>query len=274
MNLHTGRAFMAVLLALSLPACTACLIAAALLAPGSHAAAEEKPAAAVATTLIEANASIDGSLRAFPGLYDNLLAEARRELAKRRAEAVKDRKEMPDTFAEGRHYTYERNYALRSHIGRYVSVVRADYFDGLGAHPNHLTDTILWDTQARKRINVRPFFKEAETGGPALQTLADAIRAALVVAKKERGIEEPEKDSGLDSIKPDLTKLGALALAPSNEADKCAGFVVYFSPYAVGSYAEGDYTLFVPWSAFKDHLSPAGIALFGGERPADDEKND
>lgn len=238
------------------------------------AAADEKPAIEVATTLIEANASVDGNLKAFPGLYDNLLAEARRELAKQRAQAVKDRKDTPDMFSEGRHYTYERNYALRSHIGRYVTVLRADYLDGLGAHPNHLTDTILWDIEAKKRISVRPFFKEAATGGPALQTLADAIRAALVVAKKERGVDDAENDSGLDSIKPDLTKLGALALAPSTEAGKCAGFVAYFSPYAVGPYAEGDYSVFVPWTAFKDHLSPAGVALFGGERLAGDDKND
>lgn len=255
-----------------------CLVAIALtlamLVPNNHAAADEKPAVAVATTLIEANASIDAELKAFPGLYDNLLAEARRELAKQRAQAVKDRKDMPDMFAEGRHYTYERNYALRSHIGRYVTVLRADYLDGLGAHPNHLTDAILWDIEAKKRISVRPFFKEAATGGPALQTLADAIRAALVVAKKERGVEDPEKDSGLDTVKPDLTKLGALTLAPSSESGKCAGFVAYFSPYAVGPYAEGDYSVFVPWTAFKDHLSPAGVVLFGGERLAGDDKND
>lgn len=255
---------------IDLPAAAFCLV---IMAAAATQAAETK-ATAAASTLIEADASIDGELRAFPGLYDNLLAEARRELAKRRAEAVKDRKEMPDTFAEGRHYTYERNYALRSHIGRYVSVVRADYFDGLGAHPNHQTDTILWDTQAKKRISVRPFLKEAETGGPALQTLADTIRAAVIVAKKERGIEDAEKDISLDSIKPDLTKMGALALAPSTEEGKSAGFVVYFSPYAVGSYAEGDYTVFVPWTAFKEHLSPVGVALFGGERPPGDDKND
>lgn len=240
----------------------------------NHAAADEKPAVEVATTLIEASASIDGSLKAFPGLYDNLLAEARRELAKQRAQAVKDRKDMPDIFSEGRHYTYERNYALRSHIGRYVTVLRADYLNGLGAHPNHQSDTIVWDAETRKRISIRPFFKETATGGPALQALADAIRAALVVAKKERGIEDVENDTGLDAVKPDLTKIGALALAPSSETGKCAGFVVYFSPYAVGSYAEGDYSVFVPWSAFKEHLSPAGVALFGGERLAGDDKND
>lgn len=251
-------------------------IALALITSGlsNPATADEKPAIEVATALIEAKASIDGSLKAFPGLYDNLFAEARRELAKQRAQAVKDRKETPDMFSEGRHYTYERNYALRSHIGRYVTVLRADYMDGLGAHPNHLADTVLWDTEAKKRISVRPFFKEAATGGPALQTLADAIRAALVVAKKERGIDDVENDTGLDAVKPDLTKIGALALAPSSETGKCAGFVVYFSPYAVGSYAEGDYSVFVPWTAFKDHLSPEGVALFGGERLAGDDKND
>lgn len=49
---------------------------------------------------------------------------------------------------------------------------------------------------------------------------------------------------------------------------------MYFSPYDVGAYVEGDYTVFVPWTAFKDHLSPAGLALFGGERREGDEKND
>ena len=71
-----------------------------------------------------------------------------------------------------------------------------------------------------------------------------------------------------------LTAIGGIALAPSTEKGKSAGFSVYFSPYAVGSYVEGPYTVFVPWSAFKADLSPEGAALFGGERPKDDEKND
>jgi hypothetical protein len=256
---------------LALPALAFCL--AVLTVPGAE-AAPRKAAAATATKLIEASSSIDASLQAYPGLYANLLAESQRELAKQRAEAVKDRKETPDMFAGGRHYIYERNYALRSDISHYVSVFRSDYTDGIGAHPNHRYDTILWDSETRKRISIRPFLTESETGGPALQTLANAIRAALVVEKKKRDIADAETDSNLDSVKPDLLKLGSLALAPSSEAGKSAGFIVYFSPYDVGAYVEGDYTVFVPWTAFKDHLSPAGLALFGGDRLEGDEKKD
>ena len=44
---------------------------------------------------------------------------------------------------------YERDYALRSVVGRYISVVRSDaWFDG-GAHPNQHVDTILWDSREK-----------------------------------------------------------------------------------------------------------------------------
>jgi hypothetical protein len=236
--------------------------------------ADEKPALSVKTKIIEESVAIDSKLKAYPGLYDNLLAEGRRELRKWRAQAAKDGKEMPDIFDDGRHYTFERAYTLRSAIGRYVSVLRTDYLDGLGAHPNYLTDTILWDAPARKRISIRPFFKETAAGGPTLRALAKAVRAALIVEKKARGIEDPEKDFGLDHVKPKLLSIGAIALAPSTEAGKSAGLIAYFSPYAVGSYAEGDYTVFVPWTAFKDHLSRAGADLFGGARSKEDERAD
>lgn len=247
----------------------ACVLALA----GSAYAQDAKPAATVNTKSIEASVTIDDALKAYPGLYDNLLAEGRRELAKWRTQADKDRREMPDIFREGRRYSFERGYTERSIVGGYVSVLRADYVNSLGAHPNHSTDTILWDVDAKKRISIRPFFKEAADNGPTMQTIAKAIRAALVVEKKRRDTYE-ENDSGIGSVKPSLLKIGAIALAPSTEANKASGLIAYFSPYAVGAYAEGDYTVFVPWTALQDHLSAEGAALFGGERPKDDAKKD
>lgn len=240
----------------------------------SPARADEKPALTITTKIIVSSVTIDSKLEAYPGLYDNLLAEGRRELQKWSAQAAKDGKETPDIFDDGRHYTFERAYTQRSSIGRYVSVRRADYLDGLGAHPNHLTDTILWDAQAKKRVSIRPFFKETADNGPTMKALAKAIRAALIVEKKARGIEDAERDTSLDGVKPKLLSVGAIALAPSSEPGKSAGLIAYFSPYAVGSYAEGDYTVFVPWTAFKDHLSHAGAALFGGARPKGDTDKD
>jgi len=248
----------------------AALVAAALSASAS---ADDKPAAKIETRNIEASVSIDDGLKAYPGLYDNLLAEGRRELTKLRAQADKARKEMPELFREGRKHSCERGYTQRSSIGRYVSVLRADYRDGLGAHPNHQTDTILWDADAKKRVSIRPFFKETADNGPTMTAMAAAIRAALVVEKKKRETYEAN-DSGLEAVKPSLLKIGAVALVPSTAAGKSAGLVAYFSPYMVGAYAEGDYTVFVPWTAFRQYLSPEGAGLFGGERPLADAEKD
>jgi hypothetical protein len=247
----------------------ACVLALA----GSASAQDAKPAATVNTKSIEASVAIDDALKAYPGLYDNLLAEGRREMAKWRADADKDRKEMPDIF-KGRRYSFERTYSERSAIGRYVSVERTDYMNSLGAHPNHGTDIILWDSEARKRVSIRPFFKETADGGPTMQTLAKAIRAALVTEKKARDIPDADKDPGIDNVKPNILSIGGIALAPSTDKGKSSGLIAYFSPYAVGAYVEGGYIVFVPWTAFKDHLAAEGAKLFGGGRPADDAKKD
>jgi len=239
-------------------------------------AAGDKPALKIETKLIEASVTIDESLKAYPGLYDNLLAEGRRELAKWRADVDKDRELIRDIGRSGRRYAFERSYTQRSSIGRYVSVVRADYMDELGAHPNRLIDTILWDTNAKKRVSIRPLFKEIADGGAALQSLAKAVRAALAIEKRARDLPlaDPETDESLSAVKPKMLEIGAVALAPSTEAGKSAGMLFYFSPYAVGPYAEGEYTVFVPWTAFEQSLSAEGAGLFGGERPPADAKKD
>jgi hypothetical protein len=159
-------------------------------------------------------------------------------------------------------------------IGRYVSVLRGDYMDEFAGHPNRSTDTILWDTTAKKRISIRPFFKETADGGATMRTLATAIRAALVADKKARDVSDVDKDPSIGNVKPNILSIGGIALAPSTEKGKASGLIAYFPPYAVGPYIEGDYVLFVPWTAFKDRLSAAGLALFGGARPADDAKKD
>lgn len=253
----------------------ATLIAASLALP-TLAAAKDKPAVAIDTKAIEASVTIDDALKAYPGLYGNLLAEGRRELTKWRTEAETDRKDNPDLFKDGRRYSFERGYTERSAVGRYVSIVRTDYSYSGGAHPNTVIDTILWDAEVKKRISIRPFFKETADDGPTLRALAKEIRAALAVEKKARdmSVDDPDKDTWLASVKPKLLEIGAVALAPSTEAGKSSGLISYFSPYAVGAYVEGSYTAFVPWAEFKPFLTPEGAALFGGERPKGDGEKD
>jgi Protein of unknown function (DUF3298) len=243
----------------------------------SAAAADEtEPAAKFADKAIEATVTIDPALKTYPRLYADLLAAGKREMRKWRGLADKDLKERPDFFRDDRRYSFDRVYEERSVIGHYVSIVRSDSSYSLGAHPNAAVNTLLWDAEAGKFISIRPFFKETSNNGPTMRRLAKAVRAAVLAEKKARKIpaEEANDPMWLDSIKPDLLKIGAVALAPSTERDKSSGLLFYFSPYAVGPYVEGSYTLFVPWNVFKDDLSHEGTTIFRGERPKGDDEKD
>ena len=187
----------------------------------------------------------------------------------------------------GLQWSYDRTYDVRSVVGRYVSIVRSDgAFEG-GAHPNEEIDTILWDAVAQKRISIRPFFAETADGGPTMTALARSAQLAVAAAKLANGIngygddhtpaskltpeQELRQDSFIkDGIKPKLLELGPVTLAPSTESGKSAGLTFHYSPYGVDPYVEGPYTIFVPWTDFRQYLSPEGVAIFGGARPKGD----
>jgi len=252
------------------------LLALLVLAGPAIAADEPKPVMSVDDKAIEASVVIDPALKAFPPLYERLLASGKREYDKARAEAKAEIKATPELFSDGRKFFYKRTDRLRSAVGAYVSVVRSDDTYEGGAHPNHVIDTLLWDAKAGRFINIKPFFKEMADGGPTLTLLARLIRAAVAAEKKARDIEvaDPDTDEWLSNVKAKITDIGGVALAPSTEANKSAGLIIYFSPYAVGPYVEGEYVVFVPYTAFSATLSSQGAALFGGARPQGDVRND
>lgn len=249
------------------------LIAALLCLPAT---AAPKPDAAITTRAIEASVTIDPALKGYRSLYPRLLAAGKREMAKWRATAAKDYRDDPKMFSKDRRYSFDRSYQQRSAVQGYISIVRTDFTYSLGAHPNTSIDTLLWDARASRFISIRPFFDETANNGPTMRVLAAAVRNAVIAAKKARGIppEVINDPMWLQGVKPELLKVGAVALAPSSERGKSAGLLFYFSPYAVGPYVEGSYTVFVPWTVFKAHLSRAGAHLFGGTRAPGDAKHD
>jgi hypothetical protein len=85
--------------------------------------------------------------------------------------------------------------------------------------------------------------------------------------------QELQRDTFInDGIKPTILGVGPVTLAPSTETDKSSGLTFHYSPYGVGPYVEGPYTVFVPWTKFQQYLSPEGVAIFSGERPKSDEE--
>jgi hypothetical protein len=234
---------------------------------GPALAAEPKPDFSIKTRSIEASVILDAKIKADAALAANCLAEGKAWAAKNRVDTDKKRKHDPELFNNGP-WTMERKYETRSVVdGRYVSIVRSDYDNTGGAHPHSSSDTILWDRSAGKRISIRPFFTETADNGPTLKAMRQGVIASLDAEKKKRGADA----SAIEAIEPKLLKIGPVSLAPSTEQGKSSGLTFHYSPYTVGSYAEGGYVAFVPWETLKPYLTPEGVKIFGGARPKDDE---
>ena len=250
---------------------TALIGALACLATAAAFAAEPKPDAAVKNRNIEASVLLDDKIKADPALAADCLAEGRKWMDKNAAEAEASRKQDPMMFRNGA-WTLDRNYSVRSVVdGHYVSVIRADYMDTGGAHPNSDVNTILWDSAASKRISIRPFFTETADNGPTMTAMRKAVIASLNIEKKKRDTSDTTTAEWYKSVEPKLLKIGAVTLAPSTEAGESSGLTFHYPPYAVGPYAEGEYVAFVPWDTLKAYLSPEGTRIFGGTRPKGDD---
>jgi uncharacterized protein DUF3298 len=231
-------------------------------------AAEPKPDAAIKTKKVEVSVFLDGKIKADPALAADCLAEGKAWAAKNRVDAGKE--QDPIMFRDGA-WSFERQYTTRSVVGEhYVSIIRSDYMDTHGAHPNSDVNTILWDTTQKKHISIRPFFIETADNGPTMTALRKAVIASLNIEKKKRDTSETATAEWYKGVEPKLLKIGAVTLAPSTEAGKSSGLTFHYPPYAVGPYAEGEYVAFVPWEALKPYLTPEGVRIFGGERPKDD----
>jgi hypothetical protein len=243
----------------------------ALLALAPAPAAEPKPDVAIKTKGVDAAVWLDHQIKADPALSADCLAEGKKWIDKNAADAEAERKQDPVLFRNGG-WTFERKYTTRSRVDdRYVSIVRSDYTNTGGAHPNSDIDTILWDTTARKRISIRPFFSETADNGPTMKAMLNGVIASLNIEKKKRGTEDTATAEWYKDLEPKLLKIGAVTLAPSTEAGKSSGLTFHYPPYAVGPYVEGEYVAFVPWQSLKPYLTAEGTRIFGGERPNGDD---
>jgi hypothetical protein len=232
---------------------------------------DAKPSASVKNRNLEASVFLDDKVKADTALAADCLAEGRKWIDKNAAEAETSRKQDPVMFRNGA-WSFERKYETRSVVdGRYVSIVRSDYTDTGGAHPNRDVNTILWDTNEKKRISIRPFFTETADDGPTMKAMQKAIIASLNAEKKKRDAGETATAEWYKDLKPTLLKIGAVTLAPSTVSGKSSGLTFHYPPYAVGPYAEGEYVAFVPWETLKPYLTPEGARIFGGTRPKGDD---
>jgi hypothetical protein len=218
---------------------------------------------------VEAAVFLDAKLKADPALAANCLVEGRKWAEREHADNVEARRDEDPDLIEWRS---GRDYSFLSIVaGRYVSVMRTD---SLSFGHAASIDTILWDKKAGRRISIRPFFRETETGGATLTTMQTAIIAELKAAKLSYGSPEDEDQiAELNRYKqlfqPNLLKIGPVSLAPSTDAGKSSGLIFHYGLNVIGGYDAGPFDAFVPWKTLKPHLSPEGIRIFGGAQSKD-----
>ena len=157
-------------------------------------AADPTPDAVVKTRSIEARLFLDDGIKANAALAANCLAEGKKWLDKNAAEAAGARKQDPQFFKEGG-WDFERKYQVRSIVAdRYISILRNDYMNTRGAHPNSDVNTILWDKAENKRVSIRPFFTETADNGATMKAMVQAVIASLRSEKTKRGAGETATD--------------------------------------------------------------------------------
>ena len=207
---------------------TAFVGALACLAAATALAAEPKPDAVLKTKRIDASVVLGEKIKADPALAADCLAEGRKWMDKHAADAASEKD--PILFRDGA-WTFERKYSVRSMVGgHYVSVIRSDYMNTGGAHPNSDVNTVLWDQTAKKRISIRPFFTETADGGPTMTAMRKAVIAALNIEKKKRDSSATATAEWYKSVEPGLLKIGAVTLAPSTEPGKSSGLTFTIRP--------------------------------------------
>lgn len=139
-----------------------------------------------------------------------------------------------------------------------------DTFTG-GAHPNYFLGGEIYRKGEETPLDLAAFITDEAA-------FNELVIKALTAEKLSHGFESDAAtvESSLREIlvpSPEIPEVykGRFVLAPSTEPGKAGGITVMFSPYDVGSYAEGAYTVTVPADELAPILTETWAGHFGGD---------
>ncbi len=215
---------------------------------------------------VDMHASLPRSATRDPQLLKRLRDDVTRVFQEIREQGNGDYAEFgSDSFNP---YSLNLNWTERFVSDRYLSLLEVAYYYTGGAHGNTGYTSLVWDLSVGQEIGLPDILDNTDDGSAALKAIARSLRSALIEEKMLRNgysEEEARNDDGLNELKASLEAMGTFAFVPAREPDKVAGLTFVYGPYYLGSYAEGDYQLFVPAAVFSEFLNPGFAALFGGE---------
>ena len=216
------------------------------------------------TPYAEVSLKLPVAIKTQPDLHAALYARTVADLRAFTEGAQADRSEAGGDAGMGP-YAKSIDITPAAETGKLFSLVRTDYENTGGAHPNAAFRSVLWDKALKREITAADLFAK----GASLAALDAALCAAVNAEKKTR-------DPGARAVA--LTGGGSwtcpraaatpFVLAQGATPGKAGGLVFLIGPYLVGPYAEGAYEITVPQSAFRSLIAPAYADEFGGEPKA------
>ena len=198
----------------------------------------------------------------YPELHRALFDDEERQLSEFAATAKADRARFAQ---KGVHEPgpYERrvSWTIAAITPDLISLKGTWFDDTGGAHPNHGSDTRLWDRQRNQMLLQSDLFKPDYDF-----TNLDAVLCAAVRKTKEARMGPTDPKSWSCPKWADSHSV----LTPSVRPFRAGGLTFLFDPYVIGAYAEGDYRVLIPLAEFQPAIAPAWAADFVGS-PAPDQ---
>jgi hypothetical protein len=179
---------------------------------------------------------------AIPALDLKFYTDAKRQLVEAQESAPEDKKQYQEQGRGSVRDSYWAKWTTTGQSSRLLSLrYESEEYTG-GAHPNQNVSDLLWDRDLGREIKFANLFEVADGYPPALQS--------TYCHKFER---EKVKRTG-DPIDrevftcPKLSELASL-LIDKNKNGHFEAIDFAAPPYALGSYAEGEYNIVVPVTA-------------------------
>lgn len=170
--------------------------------------------------------------------------------------------ELTEAGADTDRPKYQKTVTITTaaETAKLLSLKRTDFDYSGGAHPNTLTDGLLWDKALKRRVGVADLFAR----GADLTVLDQALCSAINAAKRARS--PGSAGVSLDSKEFSCPRAAAtpFVLTPGDAPGKAAGLTFLIGPYQVGPYVEGAYEIAIPATVFRSLLATPYASEFGG----------
>jgi hypothetical protein len=171
--------------------------------------------------------------------------------------------ELTEAGAETDRPKYQKTITITvaAETAKLLSLKRSDFDYSGGAHPNTLTDGLLWDKALKRRVGVADLFGK----GADLSILDQALCTAINTAKRARVPDSAGVTLGAGkTFSCPRAADTPFVLTASDTPGKAAGLTFLIGPYQVGPYVEGAYEIAIPATVFRSLLATAYASEFGG----------